>query len=224
MIIIGLTGGIASGKSVVCRYLSRCGIPVVDADDISRALMEKGEDGWEKTLESFGEEILDADGRVDRRLLSDIVFRDDGLLEKLERIIHPLIVDRILKELGDLFEKDRDSVVVIDIPLLFERVNPGVFDGIVVVACDGAKQIERLKRFRGVSTTLAKMIIARQLPLGEKVRRADWVIENNGSVEELEPLVRGLAEKLCAMTGEDGKRTHNWRNPKSWVPEGGMIC
>jgi dephospho-CoA kinase len=214
MMIIGLTGGIATGKSTACRCFSRHGYVVIDADAISRKLMEKGRAGWKKTIALFGKGITDEGNAVDRARLAELVYMDGRKLKQLEAILHPLVISVIRRRLEDQYARDLRSIVIVDAPLLFEKLDPALFHGIVVVACAGSVQIERLKRYRRYPAYLKKRIVQQQMPLEEKVKRADWVLENNGTIAALERKVLAIAKRFDIMNKkiENGEKLLHWKN------------
>jgi dephospho-CoA kinase len=177
--VIGLTGGIASGKSLVSRTLQGLGLTVIDADDVSHELMTKDEAVKQKVVETFGTEVLTAGGEIDRGKLGAIVFRDQERRKALERIVHPGI-------LAQLWQRARESStdVVLDIPLLIEQGGHERVDVVVVVYTTRERQIQRLMARDRISREEAIRRIDAQLPLEEKISYADYVINNSGTVEE----------------------------------------
>ncbi len=177
--VIGLTGGIASGKTLVSRTLQGLGLTVIDADEISHELMAKDEAVKQRVIETFGTQVLTAGGEIDRERLGQMVFQDQEHRQALERIMHPGI-------LAQLSERARKSStdVVLDIPLLIELGGHEGVDLVVVVYAARERQIERLMARDGISREEAIRRIEAQLPLEEKIPYADYVINNNGTVEE----------------------------------------
>lgn len=196
MIRIGLTGGIATGKSYVVRRLREAGVPVVDADVLARDAVARGSPGLAAVVERFGQGILTAAGDLDRVRLGEIVFRDAEARHALEAIVHP-IVRRRTEEFFATLPPDT-AIAVADIPLLFEAHREGSFDQVVVVACSRATQLERLMRRNNLSREQAEHRIAAQLPIEEKVHRADHVIRTEGTYEETDAQVTALVEALRA--------------------------
>lgn len=177
--VIGLTGGIASGKSLVSRTLQGLGLTVIDADEVSHELMAKDEAVKQKVVEIFGTEVLTAGGEIDRGKLGAIVFRDQERRRALERIMHPVI-------LAQLWMRARESKadVVLDIPLLIEQGGHERVDLVVVVYATRECQIQRLMARDRISREEAIRRIETQLPLEEKISYANYVINNSGTVEE----------------------------------------
>lgn len=189
-LIVGLTGGIACGKTTVAGMLRRLGAHVIDADSIGHELLKKESPVYDKLVEEFGEEVLDEEGNVSREKLGRIVFSDPERRRRLNKIVHPVIVERALRLARGLAEEDPEGVVVIEAPLLFEVGMDGEVDVTVAVVADEELQVERqLERWRRMgreadrSEAIARM--RAQMPASEKARRADFVIENNGTVREL---------------------------------------
>jgi dephospho-CoA kinase len=182
-LIIGLTGGIASGKSTVARMLLELGIPVIDADQIAREVVEIGEDAYLQIVEKFGEEILQDDKTIDRAKLGAIVFNDEEKRKLLNSIVHPAVRQKMLEQ-KEQYVKKGEKNIVLDIPLLFESNLTYLVDKILVVYVDGHIQLERLMERNCFSKEEAEARIKAQLPLKEKAAKADAVIDNNGTIEQ----------------------------------------
>lgn len=185
MFRIGLTGNIASGKSSVARCWARLGAPVIDADELARRAVEPGSRGLARVVETFGPGVLDETGALDRAALRDIVFRDAGARSRLEAIVHPE-VGRLRDEEEARLEREGATLVVHDIPLLFEVGLDDEFDVVVLVDAPEPVRLERLVRDRGLDPEEARRMIAAQMPAAEKRARADIVIENAGTLRNLE--------------------------------------
>jgi dephospho-CoA kinase len=185
--VIGLTGGIASGKSLVSQTLKGLGMTVIDADAVNHELMAKDETVKQEMVETFGTEVLTADGRIDKGRLGAIVFKDQGRRRQLERIMHP----RILAQLR-LRAQESKADVVLDIPLLIEQGGHEGVDLVVVVYTTRERQIERLMARDRISREEATRRIDTQLPLEEKVAHAHYVINNSGTEEETVEQVKRL--------------------------------
>jgi len=179
-----LTGGIASGKSTVARSLVSRGAILVDADEIAREVVEPGTPGWSKIVEHFGPGVLLGDRRIDRTKLAEIVFNDRGKLALLNEITHPEVMRRIADRLEEL--KGTDHIVIVDVPLLTEVGARDMFDMIVVVDAKQDAQIERMRAMRGMDDEAARARIAAQAVAEDRAAIADWLIENDGSLEQLE--------------------------------------
>lgn len=183
MKIIGLTGTIASGKSTVSDFFIQRGVAVIDADKISREITDVNGNAVDEILSTFGEEIKTGDG-IDRRKLAGIVFSDLQKKKILEQILHPKIIARMFYELHQ-YEKLGHEIAIFDIPLLFEGNFQDLCNEIWVVYCDLDVQIERLKERNGFDEEFSMQIISNQMPTQEKLKRADVLIENNGSLQDL---------------------------------------
>ncbi|OIT27387.1 PREDICTED: dephospho-CoA kinase isoform X1 [Nicotiana attenuata] len=184
MRIVGLTGGIASGKSSVSNLFKAHGIPVVDADIVARNVLKKGTGGWKKVVSAFGEDILLDNGEVDRAKLGQIVFSDPGKRQLLNRLLAPFISRGILMEVLKLWMKGC-SIIVLDVPLLFEAKMDKWTKPIVVVWVDPETQLQRLMTRDGSTEEEAKSRINAQMSLDLKRSKADIVIDNTGTLEAL---------------------------------------
>jgi dephospho-CoA kinase len=191
---IGLTGGIATGKSYVAEALRRHGIPVIDADAIAHGVMAGGTEAAAAIAARFGPDILAADGAVDRRKLGPIVFADSSARRELEAIVHPAIHRSITAGLR-AFELLGHDTVIVAVPLLFETGTAADYDRVIVTACTPARQVERLMA-RGLTEASARQRIAAQLPTEEKAARADFVINTDGSFEETDRQIAAFLETV----------------------------
>ena len=182
MILIGLTGGIGSGKSEVARLLTARGAEVIDADLIVRELQQPGAEVYEKMVELFGQEVVGADRALDRAAIAKKVFADESLLKTLNQLIHP-IVRRVMNERVESF-RSSDKVVVLDIPLLVENPREGL-DGVLVVDLDGELAVKRLVEQRNMNADDARARIAKQATREQRLAIANHVIDNSGDRDEL---------------------------------------
>ncbi len=181
-LIIGLTGGIASGKSTISNYLRSLSLPIIDADVEARLAVEKGEPGYSKIVEHFGTEILLEDGSLNRAKLGEIVFRDEKQRAVLNGIVHPEVRNRMNKKQNEAIAEGH-MTVILDIPLLFENKLDSTVDKTILVYVDTETQISRLMDRNKLSLEQAKLRIEAQMPLQEKKALADKIIDNNGTVE-----------------------------------------
>ncbi|HXK19867.1 MAG TPA: dephospho-CoA kinase [Polyangiaceae bacterium] len=193
--VFGLTGGIGSGKSRAAALLRERGVPVVDADELAREVVAPGSSGLGQLLATFGPEILAADGSLDRKRLGTLVFADAELRKRLNAITHPLVRQLSQQRFAEL-ERAGITLAGYDVPLLFEVGLDAVFRPVVVVSASEAVQVERVMRRDGLDETAVRARISAQLPLEEKKRRADFVLENDGSPAELAAQVDQLLQKL----------------------------
>lgn len=181
--VIGLTGGIATGKSTVSSMFAEQGIPVIDADQLAREVVQPGEPAYEQIIAAFGEKILQEDGTLNRKHLGEIVFSDEAKRKQLNGIVHPAIRERMIEQ-RDAFIKSGESLVVLDIPLLFESKLEHFADLTVVVYVDEQIQLERLMKRNDFTKKEALQRMEAQMPIKEKARLADVVIDNNGTIEQ----------------------------------------
>ncbi len=197
MRLIGLTGNIASGKTAVADMLAERGAVIVDADVLAREAVSQGSPALEAIKSKWGSEVIDSEGNLDRSSLRHIVFENQSDLDALNEIVHPEVArlrDREIAEAG----KRGDKIIVCVIPLLFERHLADDFDSIILVDAPRSLRLERIARDRGLDETEAMNMIASQMPADLKRARADYVIENAGSLEELEAEVNRVWDAISA--------------------------
>jgi dephospho-CoA kinase len=190
MLMIGLTGGIASGKSLVARVFKDLGAHLIDADKIVHDLLEPGEAAYREVLEHFGSGVRLPSGAIDRRKLGEIVFNDHEEREWLNRCLHPRVFEVYTSQVRHLRERDRNAVIVLDAALLIETGYHKRMDKVVVVYAEEKQQLKRLMERDRLTVEQALARIRSQMPLQEKRRHADYVIENTGSREETERQAR----------------------------------
>ena len=188
MLLVGLTGNIASGKSTVARLFSERGATIIDSDVLARRAVEVGTPAFEEIVKRWGKDVISPDGQLDRAALRQRVFKNQDELEELNGIIHPE-VNRLRTRLVDEARRRGDRIVVCDIPLLFERRLVDEFDRIVLVDAPRPTRLERLVRERNLRETEAMDMIAAQMPAELKRARADYVIDNTGTLVALEARV-----------------------------------
>ncbi|TMI76236.1 MAG: dephospho-CoA kinase [Bacillati bacterium ANGP1] len=195
---IGLTGGIGSGKSLVAGFFRELGAAVVDADAIAREVMAPGGPAYDAVMRAFGSGVIGADGMLDRKALAARIFGDTAARMQLNALTHPHIRRRLAGEAERLSAQPGVEVVVLDIPLLLETTDGRYLrlDGIVVVDATDEVRLARLSARDGLSPADTRMRLEAQMPLREKVARADWVIDNNGSPEATRAQVGALWEAL----------------------------
>lgn len=198
---IGLTGGIASGKSTVSGLFRAWGAYVADADEISRHALDVGTACYEKTVAAFGRGVLLPDGTVDRKKVAAIVFSDQEALTALNGIIHPYVHERILADSEQAYTEAPGRLIVWDVPLLFETGYDREVAKTVVVTARQSLRIERIAARDGSTKAAALRRIRAQMPDREKVRRGDLIIRNNGSLEELEQRTKEVFDELLETLG-----------------------
>ena len=206
MLIVGLTGGVASGKTAISQVLKEEGAYIIDADQIARELVQPQKPAWRKLIGAFGKEILQEDGSIHRKKLADKVFADPKKRKLLNQILHPRIkeeMDRRTKEIG---QKDPQAIVVIDAPLIIELGNQRDMDKLIVVASTQTQQVKRLKERDGISPEAALRILSSQMPVEEKVKLADYVIRNEGSIEEAKKRAKEVFKELRKVALQSKKR------------------
>ena len=196
--IIGLTGSIATGKSTVSRMLKQKGYPIVDADEISRLVVEPGSPVLTSISEKFGKEVLLSDGSLNREKLGNLIFNDKSNREKLNGIMHPAVRKEMLHQKEEWLEKGANTVVM-DIPLLFESKLQSYVDKIIVVSATPQVQKERLMARNGYSSEKRKPEFNTQLSIADKEKGADAVIDNNGTMEETEIQLNDLLVEWNAI-------------------------
>lgn len=197
---IGLTGGIGSGKSTVGKILRDLGHPVVDADELARRAVAKGTPGLQSVIDHFGTSVLTPEGDLDRKALGRVVFADGEALKRLETLIHPLVQDLARQE-RLAYEAQGQDFAFYEIPLLYEKSLQDNFDTVVVVVSSREHQLNRVQARDGLDLEEITHRLNSQLPLSEKAERADFVVENNGSLSDLKFRVGELLEWVRAPQG-----------------------
>ena len=207
-LLVGLTGGIATGKSTVSDMLRRRGCVVVDADQLAREVVAPGEPALAAIGEEFGPDVIALDGSLDRKKLGAIVFRDAERRKRLEAITHPAIRERFTRQIADLTARRFSGLVFFDAPVMIESGNYRHMDRLVVVATDRATQVARLMARDGIDREEAERKIASQMPVAEKAKLADYVIDNSGdrvaTQRQVERVYEALLAELRAGTPASG--------------------
>jgi len=195
MIIVGLTGGVGTGKSTVTKFFGQLGAHIIDWDELAWVVVRPHLKAWKEIVEYFGKDFLNEDLTINRQKLAEVVFSDKEKMEKLNHIVHPEVFkedERITNEIKNL---DSGALIIKDIPLLFEVARPIVVDKIIVVSASEQTQLMRLRE-KGMSRDDAQNRIKSQLPLEEKVKSADFVINNDGPLEETKKQVEEIYSLL----------------------------
>ena len=196
--IIGITGSIATGKTLVTNYLREKGYKVIDADEISRAVLNKGEKGYDEVLKYFSENILDQEKNIDRKKLAQIIFTDEEKRKVIKKIIHPLVINEILNFIDN---SDKKEDVFVSMPLLYEINFQKHLDKVIAVYSNRDKQIERLTKRDNISYEYAIKKIESQYPQEKKVELADYVIDNSLSKEETIKNIEKIIERMRKDNG-----------------------
>ena len=184
MLKVGLTGGMACGKSFVAAALGRLGCYIIEADEVAHEVIEPGGEAYDPVLVAFGADILDKDKRIDRSLLATKVFDDAAQLDRLNAIVHPAVRTRALRQFAEIGERDRHAVVIYVAAILIESGAYHEVDKIVVVSCTREQQIERALHRPGASEASVLARLERQMPLQKKKEFADYIIDTSGARED----------------------------------------
>jgi len=198
MLKVGLTGGIASGKSTVSKIFANFGAKVLDADDVAREVLLPGQPAWTRLRQAFGQEFFHPDGTVKRKQLRQLVFADPERRRQLNAIVHPEVMKEINRR-AEISSSAETEVLLVDVPLLLEVGLAGRFDKIVVVYVSESIQISRLLQRDGISKYEAKQALKAQMALGKKVEQADYVIDNSGTLEETQAQVQRVWQELLVL-------------------------
>jgi dephospho-CoA kinase len=190
MRVLGLTGGIGSGKSMVAQMFAKLGAVVIDADQLARQVVEPGQPALDEIATTFGAEVIMPDGGLDRPRLAGIIFADPAERAKLDAITHPRIRERMEAQIKAL--RSGPGVLIVDIPLLYENDRIHLVEKVIVVWVDPQTQLRRIRHRDGLSTEAARQRIAAQLPLEAKRARADHVIDNSGAREDTRRQVEAI--------------------------------
>jgi dephospho-CoA kinase len=199
---VGLTGGVACGKSTVAKMFADLGATIIDADVVAHELYRPGHEVLKQLVQHFGPEILKADGELDRAKLATLVF-DGGRVEELNKIVHPAVIRQQDEWMRALGEKDPDAVAIVEAALILEAGAKDHFDRIIVVTCKPAQKVARFAQRTSLSEDAARADVDRrtkaQMPDEEKARRADFVIDNSGSAEETRQQVQRIYSELKVL-------------------------
>lgn len=201
MLKVGLTGGIASGKSTVSEAFARLGAKVLDADEVAREVVLPGKPAWTKLRHTFGSEFFHPDGRLNRSKLRRLVFADPEQRSRLNEIVHPEVMREIDFRFEQLTSSAEHAVVLVDVPLLIEVGVAHRFDKVVVVYANESVQVMRLMQRDGLSREEARQALSVQIDLREKAKKADFVIDNSGTPEETQAQVEKVWQELLALAG-----------------------
>ena len=196
MLRVGLTGGLASGKTFVGEALAALGCYLIQADELGHQVLLPGGEAYDLVVNEFGEAILDDVGMIDRRRLAALVFRDPERLEKLNSFVHPAVFRREYVMEEDIARRDPCAIAVVEAAILIETGSYKRFAKLIVAACSGEQQIERAMHRSAITREEVLARLSRQLPLEEKIKLADYVIDTSGTKEHTLAQVRGVYESL----------------------------
>ena len=198
MLNVGLTGGIASGKSTVARMFVALGAHLIDFDKLAHEVQEPGKKAWQEIIKYFGEGILTSDDLIDRNRLAQIVFTDKKKLEALNNIVHPLVYELWQERLGEIKKYEKHAIVLSDVPLLFEGKMKDLFDLTLLILISPEEQIIRLMERNSLSRDDAQLRLKNQMPIEDKIGLADIVIDNQSDVSQTEKKVAEIWQQLNA--------------------------
>jgi dephospho-CoA kinase len=198
-LLVGLTGGIATGKSVVAAMLMERGVATIEFDLLARRVVEPDEPAWRDIVAYFGEQAIKEDRTLDRKKVAEIVFTDPEKRKVLEGFTHPRIREEFVAEVREIRQKDPDAIIQAVIPLLIESNLQSIFDHVVVVYAPVELQMARLIQRDDLSREAAEARLRAQIPIDDKARHADTVIDNSGSLEETRRQVEELWQRLCEL-------------------------
>jgi dephospho-CoA kinase len=207
MLVVGLTGGVASGKTTVSQILQHEGAYLIDADQIARELVEPRTPIWGELIRAFGKEILQEDESINRKKLAATVFSNPEKRRLIEEILHPQITMEIDRRIEEIRKKDSEAVVVVDAALLVETGTYRRMDKLIVVTATETQQIERLGKRTGAAQKEAQGRISSQRALEEKVKVADFIIRNEGTLEETSMRAKEIFQELKTIARHKGKHT-----------------
>lgn len=196
MLNVGLTGGIACGKSTVAGMFLKKGAHLIDFDKLAHEVQRPGKPAWQEVVHCFGEEILDADKTINRARLGNIVFGDKKNIDRLNKIVHPPVYRQWRHLTENIAGKQKDAIIISDVPLLFEGKMQHLFDVTILVLVDPEDQLHRLMKRNGLNEDEAKKRLESQMPIRKKISLADIVIENKSSMAETEESVEQVWQEL----------------------------
>jgi len=201
-LLLGITGGVATGKTTVVDMLAELGAAVIDFDILARQVVEPDKLAWKEIVSYFGEQVLQENRELDRKKLSRIVFQDKQKRKKIEGFTHPRILEEFINQVNAITQKTPGAIIQVDVPLLIEFNLQYLFHKIVVVSVSPEKQIERLTKRDNISSEEAHNILSAQLPIDEKAGYADFVIDNGNSLQKTKAQVEKLWQELRLIQKE----------------------
>ena len=195
MLVVGLTGGFGTGKTTAAKMFVSLGAKVLDADKIARGCLRKGNSCFDKVVKAFSEDILRGEN-IDRKKLAGIVFSDEKARKRLEGIVHPFVIREIKQEVAVFQKKKQKKILVLDVPLLFEAGLDKIVDVVIVVKANRIIQLARVQTAHALTRADACRRMAAQMPISEKIRRTDMLIDNRGSLKETRQQIEKVWNKL----------------------------
>ena len=205
MLCVGLTGGIASGKTTVSGFFRQAGAVVIDADEIAREVVAPGLPAWQAIKDAFGSDVCRADGTLDRDRLGEKVFNDSQLRHKLETIVHPAVKQRMDSEIKRLAQSVPHAVVILDVPLLIEAQMAQGLDEVIVVYAPQSVQLQRLMQRNALSLEAAQLRIDAQMAMEDKRRLATIIIDNSGDLAHTKQQTLSIYRNLCQRAAGNAK-------------------
>ena len=200
--LLGVTGGVATGKTVVAEMFEGLGARTIDFDVLSRLVVEPGKHAWKEIVDHFGEDVLLEDKTLDRRKLAEIVFQDEEKRKKLESLIHPKVGEEFLRRVAEYASEDPNAIVQAVVPLLFEVNMQSPFDKVLLVYAPEETQINRLMKRDGISRDMAVIVLSSQWPIEKKRDHADFIVDNSASLDHTRQQVGEIWEKLRGLQQE----------------------
>jgi dephospho-CoA kinase len=194
--VVGVTGGIGSGQSSVCQILSQLGCKVIDVDKKAKQIISRDRSLQKELIKTFGNEIFFKDGQLNRRLLASIAFQDEEKTQKLNRLVHPRMVSEVIEEMENARFSQKYPLVVIDAALIYEISIEQMFDSIIVVFTSLKNRVDRVMKRDGLTKDEILARVRRQIPLEEKKKWAEYVVDNDGSLEDLEKQTRKIFDEI----------------------------
>ena len=204
--LLGVTGGIATGKTVVAEMIEKFGAHTIDFDVLSRTVVEPGKPAWTEIVAHFGEHILNKDRLIDRKKLADIVFENKEQRDRLERLVHPRIAEEFAALVAEYTSRKPEAVVQAVVPLLFEADMQHVFDRVLVVYAPEKVQIERLMNRAGIDRQSASAMVASQLPIESKKNLGDFLVDNSGSLDDTRAQIEDVWREVQQIRAGIGSR------------------
>lgn len=209
MLVAGLTGGTASGKSAVAKILSECGAEIIDADTVCRRLVEPGKPAWREIVSVFGKNVLESGGSIDRKKLGGIIFHDPEKREALNSILHPKVIDEEWRIIARMEQDKPEALVIVNAALLIESGNYRDVDTVIMVVAEEETMIRRMVNRDGLSREEALMRLKAQMPTKEKIKFADHIVRNDGTPDELRAKVLDLYMVLKEIGNYENYRENN---------------